>query len=808
MIKCEKCGANIPDNSQFCMNCGSKIGISPPKHFSLDEIARQQQEQENNAFSIAPDTPDDDPETYLPPIGAKEHSEIPVGEIDPEYFNHKPLPNIQAADPLELLDSDSPELPPIGFSDQMQMEDIKMPEGTRHYHSHDVVPKHFQMQTAFPLYKKGNVINAVTQAQATRNNIARMGQSMQEHFSVVPEELHIRFREPDTIPDSVQRTVSFNPVFVDEYIPERDIPPVKPKTVSLEKNLSPEPVPTETVPPKVSLEKKSVPEVPKVSLEKNIPPIQPDISERPKVSLEKQHEPNFSVEPVTENAPTFSSTETTELPQNNFQSPSFETSQQNNFQSPSFGTSQQNNFQSPSFGTSQQNNFQSPSFGTSQQNNFQSPSFGTAQQNNFQSPSFGTAQQNNFQSSNFGTSQPPQNDFLFSDFGRSSSQSSMDAMIAEQRNQRNAKITLIVVVVLILLLVSAIGAMLLTGYYSFDSESQKIYTNRSAVGITLSDDVNADDIKWSNLNNGGLASADDEGNVYYSNSSGCICKRDVNGESSVIYNGSRTNKYIIYIQYYQDKVYFLSSITGTSYSICSVDKDGSNFKLYSVTGKPIALFTDNDFLYYVSDDLQNVYRLNIQTQAVEHVYNINGSESINCLFISNGKMYVLCMPETYEGHIEVIDTDTLSHTATMNLNHSGHTLFPATMCCYGDRIFFVDGSERTVGQVYSVNMDGTDIKRLGGNSTIKIAVYGEQIYFLHLTDRIQDASGIVEEFQNGMIPDVISLSVMNTDGSNIRNVLDTSVMLYSLAGGRLYYLNSSMEVMSMLPDGTDIQKMP
>ena len=108
MLKCEKCGSNVPNESKFCLNCGNRIDSSAPKHFSLDEIARQQQEQESNAFSITPEVPDDDPESYLPPIGAKEHSEIPKGEIDPEYFNRKPLPGIQAADPLELLDADTP----------------------------------------------------------------------------------------------------------------------------------------------------------------------------------------------------------------------------------------------------------------------------------------------------------------------------------------------------------------------------------------------------------------------------------------------------------------------------------------------------------------------------------------------------------------------------------------------------------------------------------------------------------------------------------------------------------------------------
>ena len=242
MVKCEKCGATVPNESKFCLNCGNRIDSSSPKHFSLDEIARQQQMQEDSAFSITPEVPDDDPESYLPPIGAKEHQEIPKGEIDPEYFNHKPLPNIQAADPLELLDANTPELPPIGFSDQMQIDDIKMPEGIRHYHGSHAVPRNLQMQTAVPIAANGDTYYALSQAQMQRQVIDQQAHGDKEHFSVIPENMQVKFC---TSPEIEERAFSFNNFFIDEYVPEKDIPPKvkKPKKVVIRRVSEPSELP-------------------------------------------------------------------------------------------------------------------------------------------------------------------------------------------------------------------------------------------------------------------------------------------------------------------------------------------------------------------------------------------------------------------------------------------------------------------------------------------------------------------------------------------------------------------------------------
>ena len=809
MLKCEKCGSNVPNESKFCLNCGNRIDSSAPKHFSLDEIARQQQEQESSSFSITPEVPDDDPESYLPPIGAKEHSEIPKGEIDPEYFNRKPLPSIQAADPLELLDADTPELPPIGFSDQMQIEDIKMPEGTRHYHGNFAVPRNLQIQTCIPVSENGDTYSMLMQAQMQYKMTGDNAHGDKEHFSVIPENMQIRFRN-DT--DSSSKKCSFNDFFIDEYSPQKDIPPaiterkkktVVPKKVAVKPRVNSPKNVIEEQPkvPKVTFEKTAPPPEPKLTLEKAVP------SPEPKVTLEKTApppEPKVTLEKTAPSPePKVTLEKTSNIPKNDFKSESFEipkndfNNTENNFNfSPNDLNNQslstpQNNFNNQSFSTPQ-NDFNNQSFSTPQ-NNFNNQSLSTPQ-NDFNNFMFSDSQ-NNFGSQSMGG----YNDFQKPTMSYNSS--GYATIMPSYKQSAFDKIMLISGLALFALRAVLIILLILMASGVFGDVGGSAFNNFSMGGSTYNGDVTFDkeSVKWSNLNGGGLAVEDNDGNVYYTNASGCLCKISPDGMSkSIIYNGSRTNNYILYINFHNDKVYFLASVTGKSYSICSVDKDGKNFKVYSEAKNPVCLLAHGNYLYYISEDTQKIDRINLKTEKSERFYNASGA--VTNMFVHGDKMYVLSISSQYSGgNVEAINIAAPSAIVPVSFEYMSQRIKPMGISLNGDKMIMTED-----GVVYSCDVDGGSAEKLGGSNIVKVAGCGSHIYYLTVGGNIESAAAAVAD---GTTSGIFRLGMMNNDGSSTYAVKD-DVIYFSAAGNRIYYVGSDGYMYSMAPNGTDIQTVP
>ena len=809
MLKCEKCGSNVPNESKFCLNCGNRIDSSAPKHFSLDEIARQQQEQESNAFSITPEVPDDDPESYLPPIGAKEHSEIPKGEINPEYFNRKPLPSIQAADPLELLDADTPELPPIGFSDQMQIEDIKMPEGTRHYHGNFAVPRNLQIQTCIPVSENGDTYSMLMQAQMQYKMTGDNAHGDKEHFSVIPENMQIRFRN-DT--DSSSKKCSFNDFFIDEYSPQKDIPPAM--TERKKKTVVPKKV---AVKPRVNSPKNVIeeqPKVPKVTFEKTAPPPEPKLtlekavpSPEPKVTLEKTApppEPKVTLEKTAPSPePKVTLEKTSNIPKNDFKSESFEipkndfNNTENNFNfSPNDLNNQslstpQNNFNNQSFSTPQ-NDFNNQSFSTPQ-NNFNNQSLSTPQ-NDFNNFMFSDSQ-NNFGSQSMGG----YNDFQKPTMSYNSS--GYATIMPSYKQSAFDKIMLISGLALFALRAVLIILLIFMASGVFGDVGGSAFNNFSMGGSTYNGDVTFDkeSVKWSNLNGGGLAVEDNDGNVYYTNASGCLCKISPDGMSkSIIYNGSRTNNYILYINFHNDKVYFLASVTGKSYSICSVDKDGKNFKVYSEAKNPVCLLAHGNYLYYISEDTQKIDRINLKTEKSERFYNASGA--VTNMFVHGDKMYVLSISSQYSGgNVEAITIAAPSAIVPVSFEYMSQRIKPMGISLNGDKMIMTED-----GVVYSCDVDGGSAEKLGGSNIVKVAGCGSHIYYLTVGGNIESAAAAVAD---GTTSGIFRLGMMNNDGSSTYAVKD-DVIYFSAAGNRIYYVGSDGYMYSMAPNGTDIQTVP
>ena len=742
MVKCEKCGANVPNESKFCLNCGNRIDTSSPKHFSLDEIARQQQMQEDSAFSITPEVPDDDPESYLPPIGAKEHQEIPKGEIDPEYFNHKPLPNIQAADPLELLDANTPELPPIGFSDQMQINDIKMPEGIRHYHGSYAVPRNLQMQTAVPIAAGGDTYYALSQAQMQRQALDRQAHGDKEHFSAIPEDMQIKFC---TSPENAERAFSFNNFFIDEYVPEKDIPPKvkKPKKVVIRRvSEPPEPPrpPIKTSPPVVSQ-----PSSP-VSLEKT-----------PPVTVPQEYR-NFA--PPEQQA----------QPENDF-----------NFAPPVNLEKNQD-----------ENNF-----------NFASPEPQASppaddppqQQEEFTFFSF-TDPQNNPDGGGY-VSPYPTNP-VYSTMSSSGYTPTMTDKILMISGLVLSALQMILIIVIISCMASLFMKMF-SGSLSM-AELLAGSVSSSAEGVTVSG-FDSNSARCSNLNNGGLAAEDGKGNVYYTNAKGCLCRLSPDGSSTVVYNGTRTNNYILYINYLNDRLYFLASVTGNSLSICSVNEEGKDLKIYTEAVKPVFLMAHGKYLYYLTEDSNKIDRIDVETEKSQRFYTT--SDSITNLFIHGDQMYILSLSKTENGgKVNSVNLNAPSAVTSLSFSYSGVSLEPMGMSLCGDRIILINNSKYNPGTVFSSNLNGNDVKKLGGSNIVKVSGYGDYIYYLSINGDLMNAADQVVNGGNTL--GIFNLGMMKNDGS-ASYTLKSDVIYYSIAGDKIYYVGSSGGMFTMSTNGTDSQ---
>ena len=838
MLKCEKCGANVPNESKFCLNCGNRIDSSAPKHFSLDEIAHQQQMQEDSAFSITPDIPDDDPESYLPPIGAKEHSEIPKGEIDPEYFNHKPLPNIQAADPLELLDADTPELPPIGFSDQMQIEDIKMPEGIRHYHGSYAVPRNLQMQTAFPIAENGDTYSILSQAQMQRQVIDRQAHGDKEHFSVIPENMQIRFCQS---PHTADHAFSFNNFFIDEYVPEKDIPPKvkKPKKVSIRRVAEQTEVPKIQPKPKLSLEKapeipQSKTSVPTVSLDKQQPVQTPEVKQEypsftppaPSVSLEKQQpvqtpEVKQEYPSFTPPAPSVSlekqqPVQSPDVPQEyqNFapDSPAVSLEKQQPVQAPEIPREYQNFApDSPAVSLEKtQNSFHSPpkndfNFASPQQpeNNFGNPeppkenfnnnNSGNTQQEEFTFFSFTDPQNNNYQNdfnkpagSSYSSPYQPR-----SYYHQSYVQTPLDRIFLIS----GLVLSVIQIILIIIMIVNLVSVfMKLASGEIFNGFS----VSSNAEGITVGG-FDADSTKYANLNSGGLAAEDGKGNVYYTNAKGCICKLSADGNTNIVYNASRTNDYILYINYHNDRLYFLASVTGTSLSLCSVDTDGKDLKVYTEAKNPACAIAHGNYIYYITEDAKRIDRIDLKTEKTQKFYSAGGSV-IN-VFIAGDKMYVLSLNDTGSGgKIHSINLAAPSAVTALSFSYNGKDLEPMGMSLCGDRIVLTNNSKYTQGVVYSSDLNGNDVQKLGGMGIVKVSGYGDYIYYLSVNGDIMNAADAV--VNKGQTTGIFTLGMMKSDGS-ASYTLKNDILYYSVAGDKIYYVGSSGGMFSMSANGTD-----
>ena len=222
-----------------------------------------------------------------------------------------------------------------------------------------------------------------------------------------------------------------------------------------------------------------------------------------------------------------------------------------------------------------------------------------------------------------------------------------------------------------------------------------------------------------------------------------------------------------------------------------------------MTDDPSCLIAHGNYLYYITSDAKKINRIDLKTEKVERFYNASGS--VNNIFFSGSKMYVLVIDEKdYGGKVYTIETAAPSAVSSLTFTSSSGVVEPMSICINGDRIMMADNSKYSPGTVYSAGLDGSDVRKIGGSNILKVSGYGNLVYYSYINGDLKAAEAAAA---SGNMSGIFNLGMMNPDGSSMHSVKN-DVIYYSVAGNRIYYLGSDGGMFSMATNGTDVKSVP
>ena len=390
-----------------------------------------------------------------------------------------------------------------------------------------------------------------------------------------------------------------------------------------------------------------------------------------------------------------------------------------------------------------------------------------------------------------------------------SSQSSVSynvsALQYNKKNSKSAKIFLGIAVGIGILMVGAIVYMLVSGYYKTDFKSQSEYKDTSnSVSVDANvekpaSSVDFSNLVYSNIMNGSIATEDDKGNVYYADYYYNICKVDSSGNKTSLY---KLPAYSMYMNYYNDRLYFITK-KGIKYSVCSIKTDGSDFKTVTADDQNISsLSVFNGYIYYCINQYGSnhsgvVFRKNIETGKTESVCVFSDSR-VSSIYEYKDSIYVFSRNNSsYEGKITKIDSKNLSKSSEIN-SPTVEKYDYYNVVISEDKFYFVNFDENENSySLWSMNLDGTDGKKIYGTDCEQLAVYGDYIYYTTSLN-----SGESSKNNN-------ALYRIKTDGTGNVCIISKGVSYMSFAGGKMYYIDDSSSdseyIVKMNLDGTERQ---
>ncbi|MGN0536674.1 MAG: DUF5050 domain-containing protein [Acutalibacteraceae bacterium] len=290
-----------------------------------------------------------------------------------------------------------------------------------------------------------------------------------------------------------------------------------------------------------------------------------------------------------------------------------------------------------------------------------------------------------------------------------------------------------------------------------------------------------DSLKFANLNNGGLATEDDSGNVYYTDSNGYIHRLETNGNDTVIYE-----KYAFGLTYANGRIYFIT-YENVAQSVCSMRTNGSELQTLIQQSTISYIFVQDNVLYYIENNsptLPNrgaVYMYNLETQKKQNIVVENNSCILSAYLLNNCIYYYGYNTQTYGNFFKYVSLKDLQNKYTVKNSKNSKDIEPYTLTISDRTVYFIEQGNDF--HIVSMTLDYCTPKYIGGSDCQSFTVYGHYIYYTTYANN--------------------ALYRIDMKSNKTELVKDKGVLSPCCAGGKIYYRDSStLNIMCVNLDGS------
>ncbi len=305
--------------------------------------------------------------------------------------------------------------------------------------------------------------------------------------------------------------------------------------------------------------------------------------------------------------------------------------------------------------------------------------------------------------------------------------------------------------------------------------------------VSVPDAVSSyDSLKFSNLNNGGLALEDEQGNAYYTDSNGYIHKLETNGSDTIIYEG-----YAFGLTYANDHIYFII-YESSAQSVCSMRTDGTELKTLIRQSAISYISAQNNVLYYIENNsptLPNrgtIYMYDLETERAKNIIVESNACILSVYTIDTCVYYYGYNTKTYENFFKYIYIDEPQQKYNVKSSQNDKEISPYALTIADNTVYFI--TQDSGFYINSMSLSDCIPQRVGGSDCHSLMVYGHYIYYTTYKNK--------------------GLYRINIQTKESECVKDSGVLSPCCAGGKIYYRDSNtLKMMCVNLDGSNTHQL-